>query len=159
MIKVLRPRPTVFYWWLTVVLFWPTVVWSWKPVIWSWLMVILWWAIIKLNLKVHRTWMPSKFSNSLSLDYIPGDQMINLGPYNCWSLRGPTWSLYLWPIRDQWLWNFQNPSMDCQDIPPPLVFVYLYPKCISCSGEPRGSSKGVQTVTKCARVRQFRHGR
>ena len=26
-----------------------------------------------------------------------------------------------------------------------IVFVYLYPKFISCSGEPRGSSKGVQT--------------
>ena len=26
-----------------------------------------------------------------------------------------------------------------------VVFVYLYPKCISCSGEPHGSSQGVQT--------------
>ena len=38
--------------------------------------------------------------------------MIKLWPNDCWSSRGPTWSLHQWPIRDECLWNFENPTTE-----------------------------------------------
>ena len=38
--------------------------------------------------------------------------MIKLWPNDCWSSRGPTWSLHQWPIWDERLWNFENPTTE-----------------------------------------------
>ena len=71
-------------------------------------------------------WIPLEFSeldiiNSLSLDYISCDQMINLWPNDCWSSHGPTWSHLGWPVWDECLWNFENRTMYGWDIIPPTL--------------------------------------